>query len=433
MRRAASAPAASRALRPAPRAARGCRRRSRPRSSAGWRRARRGVAWHRRILAGPPPLATMPRLVESMRVMMLAQSFAPIVGGEERVVEDLSRGAGRPRARRRDRDPAAARRRDSRRDGGGRPGPRPAQHQLPDHAASTRTPSAATRPPPRTPRPSSTCGGCCAAERPDRSSTPTTGSSTPTCRSTGGLPQRPRPLAARLRPDLRDQAPAAQGRRLLRARRRSSARSAPASTTASAKGLVAACRRPLASGRGCGGTSTSSSRSARPSSELCRICGDEDSQVIPNFIGALPRPPCTTTAPGPAPDEPFILFFGDITVDKGAWHLAEAYARLESPPPLVLDRPLLPRRAAERPGVARRSAPWPHELVIEALRRSMFTVAPSIWPEPFGLVALEAAAAGKAVIASEHRRAARHRRRRRDRAARPARRPRGARSRRCGG
>jgi glycosyltransferase involved in cell wall biosynthesis len=38
--------------------------------------------------------------------------------------------------------------------------------------------------------------------------------------------------------------------------------------------------------------------------------------------------------------------------------------------------------------------------VIEALRRSMFTVAPSIWPEPFGLVALEAAAAGKAVVAS---------------------------------
>lgn len=38
--------------------------------------------------------------------------------------------------------------------------------------------------------------------------------------------------------------------------------------------------------------------------------------------------------------------------------------------------------------------------MIEALRRSLFTVAPSLWPEPFGLVALEAAAAGKATIAS---------------------------------
>ena len=44
--------------------------------------------------------------------------------------------------------------------------------------------------------------------------------------------------------------------------------------------------------------------------------------------------------------------------------------------------------------------PWPHSLAVEALRRSLFTVAPSIWPEPFGLVALEAAAAGKAIVAS---------------------------------
>ncbi len=53
----------------------------------------------------------------------------------------------------------------------------------------------------------------------------------------------------------------------------------------------------------------------------------------------------------------------------------------------------------DRPGVHALGS-WPHDLAIEALRRSLFTIAPSIWPEPFGLVALEAAAAGKAVIAS---------------------------------
>jgi glycosyltransferase involved in cell wall biosynthesis len=42
----------------------------------------------------------------------------------------------------------------------------------------------------------------------------------------------------------------------------------------------------------------------------------------------------------------------------------------------------------------------PHEFAIEAVRRSLFTVAPSLWAEPFGLVALEAAAAGKAIMAS---------------------------------
>src|SRR6185437_7337194 len=41
---------------------------------------------------GTPDSGTCPdREASSMRVLMLAQSFAPIVGGEERVVEDLSR------------------------------------------------------------------------------------------------------------------------------------------------------------------------------------------------------------------------------------------------------------------------------------------------------------------------------------------------------
>ena len=43
----------------------------------------------------------------------------------------------------------------------------------------------------------------------------------------------------------------------------------------------------------------------------------------------------------------------------------------------------------------------PHPVAIEALRRSLFTVAPSLLPESFGIVALEAAAAGKPTIASD--------------------------------
>ncbi|HYQ79491.1 MAG TPA: glycosyltransferase family 4 protein [Solirubrobacterales bacterium] len=133
--------------------------------------------------------------------------------------------------------------------------------------------------------------------------------------------------------------------------------------------------------------------------ELCRIREDETSRVIPNFIGELP-PRSDDPRLAQLPDEPFILFFGDATVDKGAWQLAEAYRQLEDPPPLVLVGRCYIDELKERPNVHVTGA-WPHELAIEALRRSLFTVAPSLWPEPFGIVALEASAAGKPVVASD--------------------------------
>lgn len=134
--------------------------------------------------------------------------------------------------------------------------------------------------------------------------------------------------------------------------------------------------------------------------ELCRMREGDVSRVIPNFIGALPAPPGRDPRLERLPEGPFVLFFGDATEDKGAWHLAEAYRELESPPPLVMvGRSYIPE-LADRPGLHVMGA-WPHELAIEALRRSLFTVAPSLWPEPFGLVALEAAAAGKPIVASD--------------------------------
>lgn len=134
--------------------------------------------------------------------------------------------------------------------------------------------------------------------------------------------------------------------------------------------------------------------------ELCRIRGDEVSQVIPNFIGELPAPMPGDPRLAQLPEEPFVLFFGDATVDKGAWHLAETYRRLSKPPPLVLVGRSYIDELRDRPGVYLTGA-WPHQLAIEALRRCLFTVVPSLWPEPFGLVALETAAAGKPIVASD--------------------------------
>jgi glycosyltransferase involved in cell wall biosynthesis len=124
-------------------------------------------------------------------------------------------------------------------------------------------------------------------------------------------------------------------------------------------------------------------------------------RVVPNFIGELPAPP---PAGDPRlavlPDEPFILYFGDVAEDKGVGNLVEAYAGLEQAPPLVLIGRQLIDGVAEVPGVVALD-PLPHPIVIEALRRSLFSVAPSLLPESFGIVALEAAAAGRPAIASD--------------------------------
>ena len=135
--------------------------------------------------------------------------------------------------------------------------------------------------------------------------------------------------------------------------------------------------------------------------DLCRVEPDEPHRVIPNFIRSLPPKPADADARLAAlPREPFILYFGDVTVDKGADLLVAAYRRLEEPPPLVLiGRCFLPE-VNEVPGV-KALGPLAHPLAMEALRRSLFTVVPSILPEAFGLAALETAAAGKPIVASD--------------------------------
>jgi glycosyltransferase involved in cell wall biosynthesis len=142
-----------------------------------------------------------------------------------------------------------------------------------------------------------------------------------------------------------------------------------------------------------------------PVSEAVRVrCGLELSdscRVVPNLIRELPQPlPAGDPHLASLPSEPFILYFGDVTVDKGGAVLAEAYRSLHNPPPLVLVGRCFLEEVASLPGVVA-LGPMPHRYAIEALRRSLFTVVPSILPETFGLVALETAAAGKPIVASD--------------------------------
>jgi glycosyltransferase involved in cell wall biosynthesis len=102
------------------------------------------------------------------------------------------------------------------------------------------------------------------------------------------------------------------------------------------------------------------------------------------------------------PDEPFILFVGALVPFKGFDVLLDAFQQLPQPPPLVLigmERLDTPR--GKLPASVRVLRNWPHRLVLHAWRRAMLGVIPSIGPEGFPLVALEAMAAGRPVVASD--------------------------------
>ena len=100
------------------------------------------------------------------------------------------------------------------------------------------------------------------------------------------------------------------------------------------------------------------------------------------------------------PSRPFILFVGQLTKHKGIYWLIEAYKLLEDPPPLVLIGTEWPDSPRDLPQGAILIADAPHDLVLAAWQRSLFGVAPSIWPDPLPGVVREAMSRGKAVIGS---------------------------------
>ena len=128
-------------------------------------------------------------------------------------------------------------------------------------------------------------------------------------------------------------------------------------------------------------------------------------EVIPNFIpdDAAPPTELESQLAAAVPDEPYLLFVGSFARSKGVHVLLQAYARLQQPPPLVLigyrTAEQLPELADLPPGVSIH-VDWPHGAVLEAWRRSMLGIVPSTWRDPCPTVALEAMAAGKPVVAA---------------------------------
>jgi glycogen(starch) synthase len=140
------------------------------------------------------------------------------------------------------------------------------------------------------------------------------------------------------------------------------------------------------------------------------IAADSRSSIIPNFIPDLLVSPAEVresaeTSAGASvsmlPTEPFLLFVGDISREKGAQVLLSAYESLVGPrPPLLLVGRRTPDTPTQLPAGARICFDWRHEEVMEAFRRCLVAILPSLWPDPCPTTVLEAMASGCSVVST---------------------------------
>lgn len=130
--------------------------------------------------------------------------------------------------------------------------------------------------------------------------------------------------------------------------------------------------------------------------------GDLSCEVIPNFVPDYPDTPRDDVAHYLAqlPREDFLLFVGDFRENKGIDVLLRAYARITGAPPLVLIGKSYPDSPTEYPGNVIVVKDWPNDAVMAAWRRCLIALVPSTWPEPFGIVNIEAMTCARPVIAS---------------------------------
>ncbi len=125
-------------------------------------------------------------------------------------------------------------------------------------------------------------------------------------------------------------------------------------------------------------------------------------EIIPNFLPDTPSLTHDNVEPyvSQLPEDGFLLFVGDLSKDKGVDVLARAYAKLKDVPPLVLIGRQRPTTPTDLPKNVMVMGSWPHAAVMDAYRRSSFSMLPSVCPETFGIVVIEAMSMGRPVIVS---------------------------------
>jgi glycosyltransferase involved in cell wall biosynthesis len=128
--------------------------------------------------------------------------------------------------------------------------------------------------------------------------------------------------------------------------------------------------------------------------------GEERIDVVPTFVqdgvGLLARAPLTLDVPR----DPFLLFVGAMGAHKGLDVLLAARELMRKPAPLVvLGTPRADAPDCDRPGVVLHLNA-PHDQVMATFGAAAVGVVPSVWPEPFGQVAVECLAAGTPAVVS---------------------------------
>ena len=139
--------------------------------------------------------------------------------------------------------------------------------------------------------------------------------------------------------------------------------------------------------------------------EGTRLAGsDIPYRIIPNFvpdtIDALDDIDTTHSLLQELPEEDFMLFVGDVMRVKGVEVLFQAYAGLETRMPLVIIGRPVNDCVMDYPANTHVLQSWPHKAVMSAWKRCAIAVVPSICRDACPTVAMEAMYMSKPVIAS---------------------------------
>lgn len=143
-------------------------------------------------------------------------------------------------------------------------------------------------------------------------------------------------------------------------------------------------------------------------------CTPPGYDVIPNMFPAPSTPVVVRGSADPLrgsvtdplagldlPDEPYMLYIGGLRLLKGFPILMDAYAQLTDPPPLVVVGERDHTTAETFPVGVHHIGTVVNEAVPALFDRALFGIVPSVWAEPFGIVAIEAMQAKRAVIVSD--------------------------------